>query len=388
MDNLPIVGVVLAAFFSLLIVSKKTKNVHDYILLCWLLLVGIHQLYYYINFIGVFGEFQAILIVGSYFPFLYGPVLFLYAISLKKKRKFKPGFYLLHFFPFIYFSTITLIFYYINDGSYSLEVYEGDLHKSGNVPFLLNTFHLSAVSGGLYPLISLWLLQKHKNNIKNEFSYTESINLNWLKYWIICMFVCFLIIFSLIKLIELSDALRFVSLTLTLSLIVISYYGFRQTAIFVDADNIKNETSELVIDNQPITREKFEKKNNKTKYKKSGVSKEQSEKYAEILLYYMNKNKPFLDNKLSLKQLSEKLNISTNHLSQIINEYLNQNFFDFVNKYRVDEVKQKLADPKHVNFTILAIAYDCGFNSKSAFNNAFKRFTGYTPVQYKKIAVS
>jgi len=76
------------------------------------------------------------------------------------------------------------------------------------------------------------------------------------------------------------------------------------------------------------------------------------------------------------------LQISTNHLSQVINENLDKNFFDFVNGYRVEMVKQKMKDPSNKNYTLLSLAYDCGFNSKSSFNAIFKKYTGSTPSQY------
>jgi AraC-like DNA-binding protein len=71
-------------------------------------------------------------------------------------------------------------------------------------------------------------------------------------------------------------------------------------------------------------------------------------------------------------------------LSQIINEYYQQNFFDFVNSYRIEAVKSKLQKPDYDAYSLLAIAYECGFGSKSSFNRIFKNITGQTPTQYKK----
>ncbi len=78
------------------------------------------------------------------------------------------------------------------------------------------------------------------------------------------------------------------------------------------------------------------------------------------------------------------MNISVNHLSQVINEQLGMTFFDYVNSYRVEEVKARLSSPDVKNFTLLGIAYDSGFNSKSSFNSIFKKFTGLTPSQFAK----
>jgi AraC-like DNA-binding protein len=75
--------------------------------------------------------------------------------------------------------------------------------------------------------------------------------------------------------------------------------------------------------------------------------------------------------------------MSRNQLSELINSRMGCNFYDFVNKYRIEDVKQLMVDPKYKNFTILAIALEAGFPSKSTFNSIFKKFTGLTPSEYK-----
>ncbi|MCK5281030.1 MAG: helix-turn-helix transcriptional regulator, partial [Cyclobacteriaceae bacterium] len=125
-----------------------------------------------------------------------------------------------------------------------------------------------------------------------------------------------------------------------------------------------------------------------TLYKNSGLKKADSERYLKELFNYMENEKPYLNNRLGLKDVAEYLNISVHHLSQVINEQLDKNFFDFVNDYRVTEVKSLLRDPKYKQFTLLAIAYDCGFNSKSSFNSVFKKITGLTPSSYVKLKIS
>ena len=98
---------------------------------------------------------------------------------------------------------------------------------------------------------------------------------------------------------------------------------------------------------------------------------------------FMKSNRPYLDSDLTLPKLAEDLNVSTHHLSQVINEMHDKNFFNFINKYRVEEVKRKIQDPKYQNYSLLGIAYESGFNSKSAFNRVFKNLTGITPSQFR-----
>ncbi|KAB2844021.1 MAG: AraC family transcriptional regulator, partial [Melioribacteraceae bacterium] len=85
----------------------------------------------------------------------------------------------------------------------------------------------------------------------------------------------------------------------------------------------------------------------------------------------------------TIRELAENLNIHPNHLSQIINEKLGQNFFDFINSYRIKEAEKLLL--KNGKKTILEIAFEVGFNSKSTFNAAFKKHTGVTPTAYKNL---
>ena len=93
----------------------------------------------------------------------------------------------------------------------------------------------------------------------------------------------------------------------------------------------------------------------------------------------MEKEKLFLDEDLSLPQMAQLLKIHPNYLSQVINERCKKNFNEFVNHYRIEEFKHMVALEENRKMTFLALAYDCGFNSKASFNNSFKKFTGTTP---------
>ncbi|GJM32143.1 MAG: hypothetical protein DHS20C18_11440 [Saprospiraceae bacterium] len=123
---------------------------------------------------------------------------------------------------------------------------------------------------------------------------------------------------------------------------------------------------------------------NKTRYATSNLQEEDACIIDERLMAYMQEEKPFLDNQLCLPQLAEELGINTNYLSQVINERHGKNFVEFINEYRVAALKSKLENPDNRQFTILSLAFDCGFNSKTTFNTAFKKITGLTPSQYLK----
>ncbi len=120
------------------------------------------------------------------------------------------------------------------------------------------------------------------------------------------------------------------------------------------------------------------------KYKTSRLKQSDCEEICQKLTEYMKKEKPFLSPTISVEDLALKLEVPTKHLSQAIHTTLNKSFYDLINFYRVEEIKERLLDENSQNLTLLAIAFNAGFNSKSVFNSAFKKFTGMTPKQFKQ----
>jgi AraC-like DNA-binding protein len=118
-------------------------------------------------------------------------------------------------------------------------------------------------------------------------------------------------------------------------------------------------------------------------YEKSGLTQTQAEGYLERLIRLMEEKQPFRRSELTLQELAAELRITSHNLSQVINTQLGKNFHDFVNGYRVEEVKRRLRDPGSGHLTILTIAFDAGFNTKSTFNAFFRKHTGLTPSQYR-----
>lgn len=103
---------------------------------------------------------------------------------------------------------------------------------------------------------------------------------------------------------------------------------------------------------------------------------------AEKLTAFMESSKPFFDCDLNLSLLAEKLDIQPYLLSRVINSHFEQNFYGFINGYRVDAVKERLKDPDETE-NLLSIAFDCGFRSKSGFNSIFRKVTGMSPTEYR-----
>ncbi|MBK9016991.1 MAG: AraC family transcriptional regulator [Saprospiraceae bacterium] len=123
------------------------------------------------------------------------------------------------------------------------------------------------------------------------------------------------------------------------------------------------------------------------KYKKALFNKEQLSQYRQKLEHLMLEKKPYLDPDLTLRDLAEMLAIPPNQLSQLLNEGFEKNFAEFVNAYRLETFKTKVADPFFHHLTILGLAYESGFNSKTVFNTYFKKMTGKTPKAHWKEVV-
>ncbi len=124
--------------------------------------------------------------------------------------------------------------------------------------------------------------------------------------------------------------------------------------------------------------------NDVSKYKNSNLNTELIPKYMKDLVKVMEVDKLYLNGKLSIQDVSEKLNIPRQHISEVLNEHMNTSFQDFINQYRVEAFIHRLKSDQNNNFTLLGVATDVGFNSKSSFNAIFKKYKGLTPTQFKK----
>lgn len=122
----------------------------------------------------------------------------------------------------------------------------------------------------------------------------------------------------------------------------------------------------------------------KEKYRTSTLDSDIAQEYVKNLKNFMESEKPYLDEDLTIANLSQMLSMSSHHLSQVINGELNQNFYTFLNTYRANEVREELKKEENKNENILILAYKAGFKSKSSFNIIFKKINGITPTEFRK----
>ncbi|MBO0322904.1 AraC family transcriptional regulator [Muricauda sp. CAU 1633] len=135
-----------------------------------------------------------------------------------------------------------------------------------------------------------------------------------------------------------------------------------------------------VVYSTPLSDEKFPELES-DKYKSSSLSRKMAEQYVEELNELMTKERPFTNFDLTLAQLAKMLNMPERYLSQVINEYFHQNFYDFINSKRIEEAQRELRDKSK---RISEIMYDVGFVSRSSFNTSFKKYVGMTPSEFRR----
>ncbi|HLS30661.1 MAG TPA: AraC family transcriptional regulator [Flavobacteriaceae bacterium] len=361
-----------AFFFLALLLQKKAKQLHDRILIYWLLYLGIATATYALS-IDFFPE-SHLLASGIIALFLlHGPFLYLYVSALTlNQKKFKSK-RLWHFIPFVGFVLYLLIA--SNFPSYSEGIRVDHLTEGVAEPPVLFNFFLiiTALSGPIYFYLAYDKFRQ--NQYSPEFSDKEE-NLEWLKklipifgiVWTVLIIIA--VIHHVFHLFSMEFCTNGLFLSLSVFIILIGYFGLKQKEVFI---NYATEEPEKEVPEEP-----------EIKYAATKMEGEELQKCCNIVGSYMKANKPYLESDLTLPKLAEELDLSTHHLSQVINEMHGKNFFNFINKYRVAEVKRKIQDPEFQNYSLLGIAYESGFNSKSAFNRVFKNVTGMTPSEYRR----
>jgi AraC-like DNA-binding protein len=373
LTSLILAGAVQGLFLILLLKTKKENSSSDKLLMIWLAITAVQLLFYYDNLslhpvAPIY--FQ---LLGFSMPLISAPTLYLYTYSLSfggKLEWIKHGGHLL---PYVLFNM--LLFYFVNMGGITIS--NALPRFSNEVPAVVKailTVPLAVVSG-YYAVLGLQVLLKYQRLLPESYSYTEKINLNWLKGIVISLLVLFIVLFVIIKysvsygLLTYENLFAVVGSILAFYVFFIGYFGLRQTTIFT---------------NIPVTPNVVEEVPAPANYKNSGLSDEMAAQLFQQLKHHMAEKKPFLDEDLNLTMLAQQLDITPNQLSQVINQQSASNFFNFVNSYRVEVVRERLKDPAYAHYSILNIGYDCGFRSKSSFNKIFKEMVGKTPSEYQK----
>lgn len=359
-----------AFFFLTLLLHKSPKLLHDKILIFWLLYMGLATATYALT-IDYFPE-APLLSSGIIALFLlHGPFLYLYVSALTSESQRFSIKNIWHFIPFVAFILYLLIA--SRFPAYAEGIRVDHVSNNAETPVLFIFFLIiTALSGPLYFLLAFRRFRESQESSREISS--KEVSLDWLGklipifgiIWTILIIIA--VIHHLFHLFSMDFCTNGLFLSLSAFIILIGYFGLKQKEVFLSFSK----------DDPKESNDK-----NKVKYGSSRLRGAELKKCYQQIERYMEIKKPYLDPDLTLPRLAENLQVPTHHLSQVINEMHGSNFFDFINQFRVEEVKRKIQDPAFKNYSLLGIAMESGFNSKSAFNRVFKNLTGITPSSFR-----
>lgn len=291
--------------------------------------------------------------------FLYGPILYFYIKSLLLKKSEEETNWWLHFIPFAAHLLVLSYYCFESREVYLNRILTGDLWE---VPYAAwaSLLHIA-----IYLLWSHTIVRNYEKQIAGKLSYKPQVK--FLKTFHLLIGVCWgaWLYSNLAELLPELPTIFFFSyhlswVAMSFITITLSYYAMGQQEVF----KIHLE---------------------KERYAGSGLSLAQLEALDQQLQELMQHKKPYLNSTLSRRQLAEQVGIHPKDLSRIINERYDMNFFDFINSYRVQEFKKIVEQKEFQHLSLLGMAYEAGFNSKTTFNTSFKKCTGLTPSEYRML---
>jgi AraC-like DNA-binding protein len=370
-----LIGIVITFFLAIILISKKNKSQADKILAVWLCFVGIHLQLFYLHFSGQYVHFPHLLGLEIPMPLLHGPFVYVYIRALinPAKQSFKV---LLHFLPSVIVYGLCLSFFKLSSEQ-KIFVYQ---HSGQGFEWLSAPVFVAIVMSGItYVALAWYLLHTHKAKLKGRFSAIEELNLKWIMYLIYGIGAIWLVVMLG------NDMLTFG--TVTAYVLLIGYMGIKQGNIFSNyqlsyAAIEATDVFDLEINARHYIPEMLNENPEKAKYRKSALKEEEAMRIHAELRGLMETEKLYQNPELNLSDLAERLGVHQNALSQVINSCEQKPFYDYINELRIEAFKEMVRLPDSRKYTILSVAFDCGFNSKTAFNRTFKKSVGVTPKEY------
>lgn len=393
MSELIFIGIAQAIFTIVFVISKPNRPISDNVLIFWIIFLAMPLITRAVSpavldiSIPLFDKKLA-------YPLCFGPFLWLYVKCVTgDTEKFRAS-YLWHFIPFVLVTIFQVVF---QEAPLNAEF------KRVNSLFSKLIWGANITSLFCYSGVVLWRLQKHSKEVLNSFSsLTTQITLRWL-IWLTCAFVIAYMLPLLARFASLPLPLQAHGYAFTGFIFILSFFGLKQTQVFIGhkANAVEEQKGGLHVDEYekdedvlqdnealPEIAQETEKSiqqpiKKKEKYERSGLTQQRALQLLERLESYTQNEKPYLDANLTVDKLANQSHIPRHYLTQIFSEQLNKNFYLYINEYRINNVQQLLSDPENKHMTLLDIAYESGFNSKSTFNTIFKKITNMTPSQYK-----
>jgi len=298
-------------------------------------------------------------------PLLSGPLLYLYIRAFKEKITWRKA--LPHFLPFVAFSflgywNISAFVSDYPDTTQAMQVPDALLHR----PSTLLIIYAKPVQQIIYYFLARRTLTTYQRSIRQLFSDTSRIDLRWGRFLIngfLILVLSFIVIFPLmLRYPDYFNLLLLINMALATPYIYMAAYkGIMQPSIWQTIETLETQQKPPPASPDP----------------------QRYEQTIRDITRLMEEDHLYQESELTLQQLADKLELPPYQITLALNEGMNRNFYDLVNGYRVEEAKRLLVDPKNATYTILSIGYEAGFNSKTTFHTVFKKFTGFTPTEYR-----
>jgi AraC-like DNA-binding protein len=356
---------------------KSDRSVNKFLALYIFFTSAVMTMAYLINAIGWKNSW-----IIMPLPLLTGPLLYFYLLSFKETITWKKAWP--HFIPAFAF----LIATYFNLSRFA-ELYPNsqEMPVEGlKRPSTLAILVARSIQQFTYYFLSRKALTSYQRSIQNLFSETSRIDLRWARYLAngyIILISTFLVVFPLVlRFPEYFTSLLLVNMAIGTPYIYgAAYKGIMQPTIWQVQPMIKKEALEDEI--HEIESKSLATIKEHPQQLKQKVPEDKISEIARKVVEAMEREKLYQEPELTLQQLSSKLEFPYYLVSQAINEGMKKSFYDVINGYRIEEAKRLLLDPKNINYTVLSVGFEAGFNSKTTFNTVFKKFTGLTPTEYR-----
>lgn len=365
-------GALQGLIIVLILFLKKENNKKARLYLSLILFgLSMNLLYYFFSVVGLTKIIPSLKLTYLSWPMLSAMSFYLYIVFISPFQKKLTTFNKLGFVPFVLFSVVLIIVKWYN--FFSLPEDQIDLK------YVSLVFNVEEYFGILFSLFMGYLSYKKLNEIEiqvqQHFSNYNKSKLQFHKRLIIVVFVfCVVWAVSLLysQIYNVTSLSIYFSIWLFMAFVIhwIAWTGFIKDEALLPV--FKNTVTYNIIK----VDEKYQNNN--------GLKLDKNNEYYKSLIQLFEKEQLFLDPELSLDVLSSKLGISKSYLSALINQTTNKNFYHFVNSYRTEYLISLFKVNKDKKFTILSLAYDAGFNSKSTFQSFFKKYKGKTPTQFIK----
>ncbi len=312
----------------------------------------------------IYEKYPHLLGLDSFFVFATSPALFLcvsHYVSLDKTFK-KLDF--LHFIPTLLFLPIVVLTISLNIEEKIKIIKESYEPSDADSDIML---YLIWLQFAIYWILAYMKISNHQKHINLFASNTSKIDLNWLKFFLIG--VAFMLSIWILEVIFDSNKniSKFSIFGYLFGTYILGYLALRQEEIYPFEVKEMAEIKEIIEE---------------TATKKQRILEEELLVLKNQLINLMVSDKPYLNETLSLPKLAEKMQMSSHKLSYLLNVGFDENFFQFVNRYRVEEAKSLLISPKFDQLSMIGIAFESGFNSKTTFNTTFKKITGISPSEF------